>query len=190
MKRPRLAEYQKQSFNLRDGRQANLRSARPSDASATLNLYRSVVEEGQYTLLQPDELKRGQPQEEDNIRGEKLVAHKLRLVAEVDEEVVGMARVSGGELMRTEHFGEIDSVWVRAEMRGQGIGRALMSALEGWARAETQLEKLGLYVFSTNTRAIQLYTGMGYEIEGRGPKDIKFGPDRYADTIVMGKLLK
>lgn len=185
-----MADFPQRSFNLKDGRQGYLRSARPSDAGSTLDLYRSVVDEGQYTLIQPGELKRGQTQEEDNIRSEMLAPHKLRLVAEVDGKVVGMARISAGGLARTAHFGEIDSVWVQSEMRGQGIGRALMEAVERWAQEEGQLEKLGLYVFSTNDRAIQLYIGVGFEIEGRCPKDIKFESDRYADTIVMGKILK
>ena len=64
-----------------------------------------------------------------------------------------------------------------------------MGGLEAWARQEAQMEKLGLYVFSTNERAIQLYLRKGFEIEGRCPKDIKFGENDYADTIVMGKLL-
>jgi ribosomal protein S18 acetylase RimI-like enzyme len=184
-----LSDYKQRQFYLKDGRQGILRSARPSDANSTLDLYRSVVEEGQYTLLQPDELKRSRAQEEDNIRSEMLAPNKLRLVAEVDEDVVGMARVSGGELVRTAHFGEIDSVWIRATMRRQGVGRALMTALEQWSRDDAQLEKLGLYVFSSNEGAIQLYTRMGFEIEGRCPQDIKFGPDLYTDTIVMGKIL-
>lgn len=185
-----MADFSQSSFNLKDGRHGSLRAARPSDADETLDLYRSVVEEGQYTLLEPDELKRGREQEESNIRQELLEPHKLRLVAEVKGELVGMARVSGGGLARTAHFGELDSVWVRARFRGQGIGRALMTALEQWAREDGQLEKLGLYVFSTNEPAIQLYTRMGFEVEGRCPKDIKFGPGRYADTLVMGKVLK
>lgn len=184
-----MAEYPQRSFQLNNDHVGVIRSARPSDAGPTLDLYRSVVDEGQFTLLEPGELKRGREQEESNIRNELLEPHKLRLVAEVDEEIVGMARVSGGELARTAHFGEVDSVWVRARLRGLGIGRALMTAIEQWARDESRLEKLGLYVFSTNERAIQLYTRMGFEIEGRCPMDIKLEPGRYADTIVMGKIL-
>ena len=185
-----MAEFTDLSFRLKDGRAGNLRSAQPGDAASTLALYRAVVDEGEYTLLKADELKRDQEQETSNIRSELTAPNKLRLVAELEGEVVGMARVSGGDLARTAHFGEVDSVWVRADIRGQGIGRALMTALEGWAREVGQLEKLGLFVFSTNERAIQLYTGMGFEIEGRCPNDIKFGPNRYADTVVMGKRLK
>jgi ribosomal protein S18 acetylase RimI-like enzyme len=184
-----LAELDALSFRLKDGRDGVLRSARPADAATTLELYRAVVNEGAYTLFEPDELKRDQEQEEHNIRNEQTAPNRLRLVAEIDGEVVGMARVSGGELARTAHFGEVDSVWVQQDCRGQGIGRSLMQTLETWARQDGKLEKLGLYVFSTNERAVSLYTSLGYVIEGRCPKDIKFGENQYADTLVMGKLL-
>jgi ribosomal protein S18 acetylase RimI-like enzyme len=185
-----MADFNDLPFRLKDGREGNLRAAQPGDAASTLTLYRAVVDEGEYTLLKADELMRDQEQEAQNILSELTAPNKLRLVAELEGEIVGMARVSGGDLARTAHFGDVDSVWVQADMRRQGIGRALMSALEGWAREEGQLEKLGLYVFSTNDRAIQLYANMGFEVEGRCPKDIKFGPNRYAATVVMGKVLK
>lgn len=184
-----MAEFKDVPFYLKDGREGSIRAAQPADAASTLALYHSVIEEGEYTLIGPGELKRDQDQEERNIGAELASTNKLRLVAELDGEVIGMARVSGGELARIAHFGEIDSVWVRSDLRGQGVGRSLMGELEKWARTDDHLEKLGLYVFSTNDRAVGLYTRLGFEIEGRCPKDIKFGEGRYADTLVMGKLL-
>jgi ribosomal protein S18 acetylase RimI-like enzyme len=184
-----MAEFKPVSFNLKNNRSARIRSARPEDAKATLDLYRMVIDEEHFALVEPGELKRDLEQEERNIRQELLSPHKLRLVVELEAEVVAMARVSGGELARTTHFGELDSVWVRSDLRGFGIGTNLMHNLEEWSRKDARLEKLGLYVFSTNERAIQLYLSQGFEIEGRCPKDIKFGEGEYADTVVMGKLL-
>ena len=184
-----MAEFKQISFELKDSRTANIRSAQPADARATMELYREVIDEGRFALVQPEELKRDLEQEEHNIRQELISPQKLRLVVELEGEVVAMAKISAGELARTEHFGEIDSVWVRSDLRGFGIGSALMNKMEEWARQEAELEKLGLYVFSTNERAIQLYLRQGFEVEGRCPKDIKFGEGDYADTLVMGKLL-
>ena len=78
---------------------------------------------------------------------------------------------------------------VQPEYRGQGVGGALLDALIAWAVSQPQIEKLGLYVFSTSEAAIQLYRSRGFTQEGRGTRDIKFGADDYADTIMMGKLL-
>lgn len=184
-----MPEFKPVSIELKDSRTAIIRSAQPADASATLELYRKVIDEEKYALVQPGELRRDLEQEERNIQQESNSPHKLRLVVELEGEVVAMARVCGGDLARTAHFGEIDSVWVQRDLRSQGMGRALMHHMEAWARQEARLEKLGLYVFSTNERAIQLYLRQGFELEGRCPKDIKFGEGDYADTLVMGKLL-
>ncbi|MEO2006654.1 MAG: hypothetical protein ABGY41_21455 [Candidatus Poribacteria bacterium] len=37
--------------------------------------------------------------------------------------------------------------------------------------------------------ALELYARHGFVEEGRGLRDMKIGPDRYIDTIIMGRLL-
>ncbi len=46
--------------------------------------------------------------------------------------------------------------------------------------------KLGLFVFSTNGAAIRPYRRQGLLVEGRYPRDVKFGDGSYADTVAMG----
>ncbi|MBD1842632.1 GNAT family N-acetyltransferase [Cyanobacteria bacterium FACHB-63] len=41
-----------------------------------------------------------------------------------------------------------------------------------WAKGHPVLEKLGLFVFSTNTRAIRFYEKHGFIIEGRYSRDL------------------
>ena len=52
-------------------------------------------------------------------------------------------------------------MWVAPEARGQGVGGALLDAVEGWAR-EMGYGLVGLGVTTTNEPAIHLYANHGY----------------------------
>ena len=183
-----MGEIQATETPLRDGRHLIIRTAVQDDAFATLELYRSVIAEGRYTLLEPDELKRDEKGEKASIAADLENPNWLCIVAEVDDRIVGMAKVRGGVLKRTSHFGEVDSVWVYADERKMGIGTVLMNAIVSWSVSNQTIEKLGLFVFSTNEAAIRLYERSGFVIEGRAPKDIKLGDGDYAGTVIMGRM--
>jgi len=73
-------------------------------------------------------------------------------------------------------------VWI-----GRGVGRALLEALESWARARG-LHRLELTVDVENRRAIALYEKCGFEREGvkRHSRRIE---GRYSDELYMSKLI-
>ncbi len=66
----------------------------------------------------------------------------------------------------------------------------MLSTLISWARDHPEIEKPGHFVFSTNGAEIRLYERHGFAVEGRYPRDIKFGDGGYADTVAMGLLVK
>jgi len=53
-------------------------------------------------------------------------------------------------------------VWIWDEFQGQGLGRALMKALEAKC-LEYNLARIRLHVFAFNERAHKLYRSMGFE---------------------------
>jgi ribosomal protein S18 acetylase RimI-like enzyme len=184
-----MGEIKQQELSLEQGDQYYIRTASENDAAAILDLYRSVLAEGRYTLLLLEEMQRTEEDERKAIATEIKSPGCLRVVAEVDGLIVGMARVKTGGLQRTAHFGDVDSVWVHSEWRRHGIGNALMGAIVRWAEGNKAIEKLGLFVFSTSEAAIALYHRNGFTIEGRAPRDIKFAHDEYADTVIMGRMV-
>ncbi len=184
-----MGEIKPREISLEQGAQFHIRTATENDAAAILNLYRSVITEGRYTLLQLEEIMRTEEVEQQANANENKCPGCLRVVADMDGLIVGMARVRDGELMRTAHFGEVDSVWVHSDWRGQGIGNALIDVIVRWAEENEGIEKLGLFVFSTSEAAIALYQRNGFTIEGRAPRDIKFADDDYAGTVIMGRMV-
>ena len=57
--------------------------------------------------------------------------------------------------------GEVDSLFVAAEHRGRGVGRALMSAAMDWLRARSPGSMI-VEVMACNEAAIRLYEGYGF----------------------------
>ncbi len=184
-----MGKIKQREIALEQGEQVYIRTASETDAAAILDLYRSVLAEGRYTLLLLEEMQRTEEEERKDIANEIKRPGCLRVVAKVDGLIVGMARVKAGGLQRTAHFGDVDSVWVHAEWRRHGIGNALMGAIVRWSEGEKGIEKLGLFVFSTSEAAIALYHRNGFTIEGRAPRDIKFAEGDYADTVIMGRMV-
>lgn len=77
---------------------------------------------------------------------------------------------------------------VDARRRGGGIGKALLDAICGWARARA-IPQLSLLVFPHNERALRLYRGAGFEEVERYPADVTRKDGTVWDTILMRKLL-
>lgn len=76
-----------------------------------------------------------------------------------DSGFVGMA--SGGPAPNRPDAGAVYGMWVAPEARGQGLGAALLDAVETWAR-EAGYGLIGLGVTTTNEPAFRLYTAKGY----------------------------
>ncbi|MGF6417171.1 ribosomal-protein-alanine N-acetyltransferase [Stenotrophomonas sp. AN71] len=60
----------------------------------------------------------------------------------------------------TMHLGRII---VSPQVRGRGLGRALMQALAAQASGSAAVERLTLRVYRDNTAAIALYSGLGFQ---------------------------
>ncbi|MBD1821022.1 hypothetical protein H6F51_00600 [Cyanobacteria bacterium FACHB-DQ100] len=93
---------------LADETEVTIRSAALEDATATLSLFRSIVEEEFYPLAKPTELITTVEDEQAAINRDQVCPGNLCLVAEVDGGIVGMIRAESGSYLRTRHFADID----------------------------------------------------------------------------------
>ena len=83
-------------------------------------------------------------------------------VAEVNGLAVGQAFSRLTDDGSTVH---ISAMWVAPEVRGQGVGRALLVAAEAWGR-DRGVARGYLAVTEGNSAAERLYTRAGYEPTG------------------------
>lgn len=79
-------------------------------------------------------------------------------------ERLGFVSVKIRENVTGAERAHVADLAVREDARGSGVGRALMQAVEAWARARG-LATVGLDAWSTNARAMAFYHRLGYRPE-------------------------
>lgn len=110
----------------------------------------------------------------------------LHLLAERDGEVLGMAGLhpEGGSPRRA-HVRML-GIWVAPQHQGQGVGKALMQGLLGYADDWLGVLRLELTVYVDNPKAIALYERFGFEREGLH-RGYALRDGRYVDTLAMAR---
>ena len=86
------------------------------------------------------------------------------LVATLDGSVVGVLDFVGATNEQEAHAGTF-GISVDREVRGRGIGTALLEALIAWAPSHG-IKRLQAWAWMTNPRALDLYERLGFEREG------------------------
>ena len=173
---------------LRDGSHAVIRSATREDAEGLASLYREVIAEGRWTLARAGER---QPAARGRSRGDRPPQRRWRLP--VPGRLRGLGGIVGTARARRAATGapRTSPTCTRSGSAGNAAGP--VSPTPSWRRWSTgpararQIEKLGLFVFSTSEAAIALYREARIR-RGRGapPGDVKFEDGSYADTVILG----
>ena len=102
------------------------------------------------------------------------------------EELVGMAGFLRKPALKRRHTGHIWGMYVRASHRGQGMGRALLSALLDRVRSVGELDQVTLSV--TQDGAKTLYASLGFEVFGRLPDALRIGAERVDEDHMVLRL--
>ncbi|MCU1449765.1 MAG: GCN5-related N-acetyltransferase [Acidimicrobiales bacterium] len=98
-------------------------------------------------------------------------------------------RLAGLLGMEVQSYGVVDfGMMVDAEMRGRGVGSALLAAAMEWART-AGAHKIALQVWPDNDAALALYRKFGFVEEGRLVRHYRRRNGELWDAIVMGLLL-
>ncbi|MEW2247495.1 MULTISPECIES: GNAT family N-acetyltransferase [unclassified Streptomyces] len=113
---------------------------------------------------------------------------EAHLVAELDGRVVGYVRLGTPTPLPTNaHVRYIRGLAVAEEVRGRGVGRALLRAAVEEARAKG-FRRITLRVLGHNTGARALYESEGFVVEGVQPEEFLLD-GVYVDDVMMGKRL-
>jgi L-amino acid N-acyltransferase YncA/DNA-binding transcriptional ArsR family regulator len=161
-----------------------IREATYEDATAIARIYNQGIEDRSATL----ETQLRTPEERAEwltIRGSR---HPVLVAVDSSGTVVGWGSLNSFNPRPVyDHVADF-SIYVAREQRGQGIGDALLSALEVRARG-LGYHKMVLAAFPTNAPGMRLYERHGFHTVGiyheQGMLD-----DRWVDVILMEKLLK
>lgn len=166
-----------------------IRHAAPEDTEKILVYMRRLLSEPDHNLrMEPDEFTYTLEQEGEIIRKYTESPNSLFLVAETEDQIIGVLTCEGTRYRAEAHVTclgiSVDQAW-----RGKGLGSVLMEKALHWAQHEVKLRRVFLYVLARNTGAIKLYERLGFEIEGRLRDDL-YRNGQYLDTFVMSVLFK
>lgn len=176
--------YKPTKYRIEDGRELLIREAAVADAAVILEHVEHISGESDFLTIGPGEFGLTVEQEEEYLRDSRRSDNKLYLIALIDNDLVGALSFSAGTRTRVRHSGEL-AMSVRKPHWGLGLGSRLLEALIGWAKDGHIVKKINLRVRTDNHRAIQLYKGKGFVVEGLITKAI-FMDDHYYDYYWMG----
>jgi diamine N-acetyltransferase len=148
--------------------EVRIRYARHKDFQALSGLFEEVDELHRQHLPDLYRKARGAPREESYISGLIRDPDAAVIVAQLGAQIVGLLvawihRTPEMPYLVPVHYAMIDTVVVTQNTRGRGIGHALMTQAEVWAR-ERGVNRIELNVFAFNEEALSFYRGMDYSL--------------------------
>ena len=162
----------------------NLREARPADLPAIVAIYAHHVAHGTGTFEEqaPDAAEMG-----------RRVARVQEagcawLVTENDSEVTGFGYYAQYRDRSAYRFTAEDSIYVRDDVRGQGVGKALVASLLDHAARRGFRQMIAVIGDSENVGSIGLHLSLGFRNIGvMRAVGLKFG--RWVDVVTMQRPL-
>ncbi|WP_186832188.1 GNAT family N-acetyltransferase [Micromonospora endolithica] len=110
------------------------------------------------------------------------------VAVESDGTVLGSAKMTPNQLGPGEHVANA-SFMVDPAAGGRGVGRALGAHVLDLARADGYRAMQFNAVVATNTRAVALWTSLGFTVVGRVPAGFRHATRGYVDLLVMHRPL-
>ena len=164
------------------------RGIRPEDTPAFWQFLNTLDQQTTFMMYEPGERARrtGQAALAEDIRRHVIPGGDFLDVALADGVIVGYLQAERGAYNRVRHTAYVVA-GVLADWRGRGVGTALFTRLEAWARAGG-VTRLELTVECPNGVARRLYERMGFAVEGIRRKAMLVD-GRLVDEYFMARLL-
>jgi RimJ/RimL family protein N-acetyltransferase len=163
-----------------------IREALPADARALVDVIMLINEETEF-LGTAEDRPMWAVHPEQGLGEMRERGTGFYVIALEGHEIVGFLGAFPGNFERVRSIVYVAHIGMRTAHRGRGIARRLIEATEAWARARNA-RRLELRVDVANPRALALYRGQGFEIEGR-VLDASLIDGAWHDHYWMGKPL-
>jgi len=160
-----------------------VRTALDADSEALRSIYNPEVLESTVTC---DLVPRSLEDQREWLRA-RSGAHAVLVAVDGDSDVVGFGSLSAYKERAAYSTTVEDSVYVRRDRQGEGVGRLLLGELLAVATAHG-FHAVMARIVGGHDASIRLHAGLGFEIVGT-EREVgrKFG--RWLDVVVMQRLL-
>jgi RimJ/RimL family protein N-acetyltransferase len=129
--------------------------------------------------------------EEENKKTEdawiEYLENSIILAYFVDDKIVGCCGLLLEKRTKIAHTATLFSMYVKDEMRGNGIGLQLINAVKDCAK-NNDVKHLYLGCNAENRGAVRLYKKCGFKVYGTKPNYSRIGDKFYDDLIMMCEL--
>lgn len=156
------------------------------DVENFIDLLSKIYDESEFTFYNPGEYSPTVSSASQHLEKYITSPSKAIYVAESDEQLVGYVFVNTETYERTQHEAVI-YLGVKRYYQKQGIGQALINAIEAWS-LNHNIRRIEATVVTENADAVELFKGVGFQIEGE-LKDKLFINGQYYNEFVMAKIL-
>lgn len=169
---------------LKNGKELTLRRAVKEDADKMVEYMTHIGGESDFLTFGTGELQFSIEKQTAFIEGVSSKSNSIMAVALIDNEIVSISNISGGERNRLRHVGDL-GISVRKAYWELGIGNAAMEFLIDWAKDSKVIRKINLKVRTDNHNAIKLYKKYGFTEEGVLTRDMCIDGN-FFDCMIMG----
>lgn len=156
------------------------------DVENFIDLLSKIYDESEFTFYNPGEYSPTVSSASQHLEKYITSPSKAIYIAESDEQLVGYVFVNTETYERTQHEAVI-YLGVKRYYQKQGIGQALINAIEAWS-LNHNIRRIEATVVTENAGAVELFKGIGFQIEGE-LKDKLFINGQYYNEFVMAKIL-
>ena len=177
-------------FELKDGREAILRSPKEEDVESTLEYLVTSAGETDYILRYPEECGRYTAEGEKALFEQKNASpNEAMIMCIVEGKVVGNCEISFFKGIKTKHRANIGIALLR-DFWNQGIGTKMFEEMIRLAESREGVMQMELEFVEGNSRARHLYEKMGFRITGVHPNAIRLKDGTLLNMYTMIKELR
>lgn len=164
----------------------HIREVTEQDAERFLKLCKQADAESPFLLFEENERPTTAEEQRKSIQSFVASENSAIFVVEDGGELIGYLLARGGAAKKNRHSVYIVIALLRGHT-GKGIGTALFTHLEEWAR-KREIVRLELGVMEPNRHAVALYEKIGFQVEGK-KRRVFYMNDAYVDEYMMAKFL-
>lgn len=181
-------KFEPTNYKTKTGESITIRTAREDEAKELRDLKLKIIKTSMTIPMYPEEYRHDETGERELIKKYNESSNSILLVAEANNQLIGMIDLTGNErkiMAHTAMIGmSIDEGW-----RNKGVGTYLIKGVLDWAKLSSDLEVIWLDVYANNELGLGLYKKMGFKISGKIERFFKY-KNVYFDNIKMYQLIK
>ena len=180
-----MSNFSPKEITCKNSEAVTLRKAIAEDAKKLNGLAIEVFNTSEYLITTSEDfVSFDEHRQKERILSFQNKEGRLLLVAEYQDDLIGILDFQNGQRKRIAHRGSI-GMSIKSNWRSHGIGQLMLESLIEWVKEQNFLEFIHLTVMEENKPAMSLYSKLGFQEIGRDLFGVKISEGEYLTEIYM-----